>query len=353
MHMKTLFILSLFSLLGTCATEKYSIKIKNLQNSITLVDSIKVIKYANTITSKELKTHLYTFASNKFEGREVGTKGQKLAAKFLKDYYITKGIPSPFGNNNYYQFIPGSYFLKEGINASENVLAYIEGNEKPNEQIIISAHLDHLGVDERGNINYGADDDGSGTVAIMEIADAFLKAKQEGNGPKRSILFLHLTAEEIGKQGSEYYTSNPAFPLENAIANLNIDMIGRVDDIHKDNSNYIYLIGADRLSKELHYTSEKVNEAYFNINLDYRYNSEKDRNNYYTRSDHYNFAKHGVPVIFYFNGEHDDYHKHTDTPDKIDYNLLKKRAQLIFATAWQLANQPHRLTTDEKHELLK
>ena len=349
--MKTFCILSLFALVGTCATEKYTTTLQNLEECITLVDSTTVLNYAKTITSEELKTHLYTFSSNEFEGRRVGEKGQKLAAKFLKDYYVDLSIKSPFGDSNYYQTIPSSFFSKK-IKASENVLAYIEGSEKPEELIIISAHLDHLGIDEHGKINHGADDDGSGTVAIMEMAEAFKIAKSEGNGPKRSILFLHLTAEEIGKQGSEYYTKNPVFPLENTIANLNIDMIGRVDDLHLDNSNYIYLIGSNRLSKELHFISEKVNDAYCNINLDYRYNKEKDRNDYYSRSDHYNFAKNGIPVIFYFNGEHEDYHKHTDTPDKIHYELLEKRAKLIFCTAWQLANQPHRLATDENHELL-
>nr|WP_242203772.1 M28 family peptidase [Aestuariivivens insulae] len=350
--MQTLLTLSLFSLLGTCATEKYSTKIKNLQNSIKIVDSINAVKYANTITSEELKTHLYAFASEEFEGRKVGTKGQKLAAKFIKDYYQNIGVVSPYEDKNYYQTIPAS-FLSRDAKASENVLAYIEGTEKPDELIIISAHLDHLGIEKNGKVNYGADDDGSGTVAIMEIAEAFLTAKKEGNGPKRSLLFLHLTAEEIGKQGSEYYTNFPVFPLENTIANLNIDMIGRIDERHKNNPNYVYLIGADRLSKELHYTSEKVNNTYYNLDLDYRYNAENDKNHYYSRSDHYNFAKHGVPVIFYFNGEHEDYHKPTDTPDKINYVLLKKRSQLIFATAWQLANQTHRLTCDENHELLK
>ena len=352
MHIQNILALSLLSLLGTCATEKYSTKIKNLQESIKIVDSTEVVKYGNTITSEELKAHLYTFASEEFEGRKVGTKGQKLAAKFIKDYYQNIGIASPFGNDNYYQNIPSSFFSKE-IKATENVLAYIEGTEKPDEVIIISAHLDHLGIDENGNINYGADDDGSGNVAIMEIAEAFLTAKKEGKGPKRSILFIHLTAEEIGKRGSEYYTNFPVFPLENTLANLNIDMIGRVDDRHKSNPNYVYLIGADRLSKELHYTSEKVNNAYYNLDLDYRYNAENEKNHYYSRSDHYNFAKHGIPVIFYFNGEHEDYHKSTDTPDKINYKILRKRTQLIFATAWQLANQVHRLDTDENHELLK
>src|SRR5690606_26682894 len=131
------------------------------------------------------------------------------------------------------------------------------------------------------------------------------------------------------------------------IANLNIDMIGRVDWAHKDNPKYLYLIGADRLSKELHILSEKVNETFFNFTLDYRYNNEGDKNKYYSRSDHYNFAKHNIPVIFYFNGEHEDYHESTDTPDKINYELLESRTQLIFATAWQLANREKRLVLNE------
>ena len=233
------------------------------------------------------------------------------------------------------------------------MLAYIEGTEKPDELIILSAHLDHLGISDDGHINYGADDDGSGTVALMEIAQAFTLAKKQGYGPKRSILFLHLTAEEIGKRGSEYYVQNPVFPLENTIANLNIDMIGRVDNDHKNNINYLYLIGSDRLSKELHYISEKVNNTFFDIDLNYKYNIEGEKNRYYTRSDHYNFAKNGIPVIFYFNGEHSDYHMSSDTPDKINYELLEKRTQLIFATTWQIANQKNRLVIDENNEFLK
>ena len=348
--MKTFCLLSAFALVGTCATPKYTQRIQNIKDSIQLADSSFVVKYAHTITSEELRTHLYQFSSVEFEGRKTGEKGQKKAAEFLKNYYISKNIASPFGSKNYYQSVPPS-FLSEGIKASENVLAYIEGTEKPNEVIVISAHLDHLGITD-GLINYGADDDGSGTVAIMEIADAFQIAKKEGHGPKRSILFLHLTGEELGKKGSDYYTTYPVFPLENTVANLNIDMIGRVDDLHKNNKNYLYLIGSDRLSKELHYISEKVNNSFCHIDLDYRYNAERESNNYYSRSDHYNFASKGIPVIFYFNGEHEDYHQPTDTPDKIEYNLLEKRTKLIFATTWQIANQKHRLLPDSKNELL-
>ncbi|WP_298494777.1 M28 family peptidase [uncultured Algibacter sp.] len=350
--MKTFYILSIMVLVGTCAKPKYTTKLKNLKESIKLVDSDLAMKYASTITSNELKTHLYKFSSNDFEGRRVGDPGQKLAANFLKSYYINEGVKSPLGDDNYYQIIPSSFFSKK-FKSSENVLAYIKGSEKPDEVIIISAHLDHLGISEDGQINNGADDDGSGTVALMEMAQAFNLAKKEGYGPKRSILFLHLTAEEIGKRGSEYYTKHPVFNLENTITNLNIDMIGRVDDNHKNNKDYIYLIGSDRLSKELHYTSEKINNTFFNINLDYKFNIIGEGNDYYSRSDHYNFALHDIPVIFYFNGEHADYHKATDTPDKIDYPLLEKRTKLIFATAWQIANQEHRITIDRDNELLK
>lgn len=231
---------------------------------------------------------------------------------------------------------------------SENVAAIIKGSEKPEEYIIISAHLDHEGV-KNGEIYNGADDDGSGTVAILEIAEAFKKAQKEGHGPKRSIVFLHVTGEEKGLLGSRYYTDeSPIFPLENTVANLNIDMIGRIDPKRTTGDrNYVYLIGSDKLSTELHNVSEEVNKKYANIELDYTYNDENDPNRYYYRSDHYNFAKNNVPVIFYFNGTHDDYHKPTDTPDKINYDLLTNRARLIFHTAWELANRDKRIIADK------
>lgn len=350
--MKTFCILSAFVLVGTCATPKYTTRIQNIKDGIQLVDSSFVVYYANTITAKELKTHLYAFASKEFEGRGVGEKGSKLAAEFLKSYYQNEDIAPPFANSNHYQPIPETFF-SNGIKASQNLLAYIKGSEKPEEVVIISSHYDHLGVNADGQINYGADDDGSGTVALMEMAQAFNIAKSEGHAPKRSILFMHLTAEEIGKRGSEFYMLHPIFPLRNTLTDLNIDMIGRVDAAHKNNKNYVYLIGSNRLSKELHYLSEKVNNAYINLDLDYRFNVEDDKNDYYSRSDHYNFASKNIPVIFYFNGEHPDYHKPTDTPDKIDYQLLEKRTKLIFATAWQIANQKHKLVLDTENNFLK
>ena len=346
--MKIALIASALTLVGSCATTKYTTQIQNLKDSIQLVDSTLVVKYSNTITPNELREHIFKFSSDDFEGRATGELGQKLAAQFLKSYYQHEGITSPYGDSTYYQTIPKS-FLPNDTKSSENVVAYIKGSEKPNEVIIISAHYDHLGVTEDGKINNGADDNASGTSAIMEIAQAFKMAKNQGHGPKRSILFLHLTAEEIGKFGSEYYTQHPVFPLSNTVSDLNIDMIGRIDDAHIKDNNYVYLIGSEKLSKELHYISEKVNAAYVNIGLDYKYDLDDDANHYYFRSDHYNFARLGIPVIFYFNGQHKDYHKPTDTADKIDYDLLAKRTKLIFATAWQLANQKNRIKIDD-HE---
>lgn len=345
MKILSITILSWFALVGSCSNERYTTKIEILKKGITVSDSLGLSTYAQTITAEELKTHLYTYASAEFAGRETGTKGQRKAAEFIKEYYISEGILSPISDSSYFQAIPAAYFLNT-IKGSENVLAYIKGREKPNEVVVISAHLDHEGVKD-GKIYYGADDDGSGTVAIMEIAQAFKMAADNGMGPKRSILFLHVTAEELGLEGSRYYTENPVFPLENTVCNLNIDMIGRIDKAHEEGGDYIYLIGSDRLSTELHYISEKMNSSYTNMTLDYTYNDENDRNRFYYRSDHYNFAKHNIPVIFYFNGVHEDYHQPSDTPDKIEYALLQKRVRLIFATAWQAANMEKRIVADK------
>ncbi len=235
--------------------------------------------------------------------------------------------------------------------ASENVAAIIKGSEKPEEYIIISAHLDHVGTNEKGEIFNGADDDGSGTVSVLEIAEAFKQAADKGHGPKRSIIFLHVTGEEKGLLGSKYYTDyDPLVPLANTVANLNIDMVGRIDPKRKGDRNYIYLIGADKLSTELHELSEAVNKEFTNIELDYKFNDENDPNRFYYRSDHYNFAKNNIPIIFYFNGTHDDYHRASDTPDKINYDLLENRSRLVFHTAWELANREKRIVVDKATE---
>ena len=313
---------------------------------LTAQNTINSTSFAETITAKELQENLYVYASDYFQGRETGTIGQKRAIDFLQNFYETHQISPAKGSDHYRQIM--NLEIKGEKVATENIVAFLEGSEFPNEYLVISSHLDHIGVKE-GEINNGADDDGSGTVALLEIAEAFKAASEAGYRPKRSLIFLHVTGEEKGLLGSKYYTDNPLYPLEDTVANLNIDMIGRTDPTREDKDpNYIYLIGADRLSQELHDISEATNKKYARLKLDYTFNEENDPNRFYFRSDHYNFAKNNIPVIFYFSGTHEDYHRPGDTPDKIRYDLLEKRTRLIFHTAWELANRPNRIALNAK-----
>jgi hypothetical protein len=230
---------------------------------------------------------------------------------------------------------------------TENVLGYLEGTDKKDEVIVITSHYDHIGRNG-DEINNGADDDGSGTVAVLELAEAFAKAAKEGNRPRRSILFMTVTGEEKGLLGSQYYAENPIFPLEKTMVNLNIDMIGRIDPEHENNQRYVYLVGSDKLSSELHTISESTNATYTKLELDYTYNDPNHPDRIYYRSDHWNFAKNGIPVIFYFNGVHADYHKPTDTVEKIAFEVMTERAKLVFYTAWELANREKSIVADLK-----
>ena len=305
--------------------------------------------YFQSISLERLQTNLTVIASDEMEGRNTGTEGQKKAGRYIIDFYKKNGVGFPKGASNYYQSIPASYLnakYNENLKDSENIWAFIEGSEKPEEIVVVSAHYDHVGV-KAGEVYNGADDDGSGTVAIMEIAAAFQKAKNEGQGPKRSILILHVTGEEHGLHGSRFYSENPLFPLANTVADINIDMIGRRDKFHEDTNNYVYLIGSDYLSSDLFTICEEVNKKYDLLTLDYKYNDKKDPNRFYYRSDHYNFAKNGIPSVFLFNGTHEDYHKATDEVTKIEFDALTKRTQYAFAIAWEIANRKDKLIVDK------
>lgn len=232
---------------------------------------------------------------------------------------------------------------------SENVLGYLEGSDKKDELIVVTSHYDHIGKLSEGTgdlINNGADDDGSGTVAVLQMAKVFAKAKEEGNGPRRSMLFMTVTGEEMGLFGSQYYSEHPVFPLSNTVVDLNIDMIGRSDPEHKGKPDYVYVIGSDKLSQELHQISERVNKTYTQLDFDYMYNDVNHPTNLYKRSDHWNFAKNNIPIIFYFDGIHEDYHLPSDEVDKINFELLTKRTKLVFYTAWELANRTDRIKND-------
>jgi hypothetical protein len=226
---------------------------------------------------------------------------------------------------------------------SSNILAFIPGSDPilSNEVVIITAHYDHIGIDN-GVVYNGADDDGTGTVALLEIAQAFMMAQKEGNAPRRSILIMPVSGEEKGLLGSLYYSNHPIIPLANAITDLNIDMIGRDDIAHEGKSNYIYIIGSDMISTDLHKANELANSTYTKLTLDYTFNNKTDPNQFYYRSDHYNFAKNEIPSIFYFSGVHDDYHQPTDDVAKINFQKVEKVARLVFHTAWILANETKR-----------
>jgi hypothetical protein len=316
------------------------------------------LSYANSINNKDLYKHIEVLSSDSLEGRETGKPGQKMAAEYIANHFKKIGIP-PYKRKTYYQkfkvkserhickcddcdlaFFKRIFKSNQTIRG-ENVLGYIEGSDLKDELLIITAHYDHLGKHDSLIFN-GADDDASGVSAALEIAEAFILAKKAGHGPRRSILIMPVSGEEKGLLGSRYYTDNPIYPLENTVANLNIDMIGRLDDWH-DNGNYVYLIGSDRLSYDLHNLNEKINDEYIEIDLDYRFNDKDDPNRYYYRSDHYNFAKNDIPVIFYFNGVHEDYHKPSDTIEKIDFDKINTITRLIFLTAWEIANRDERI----------
>ena len=332
---KTILLFALSLIILSCSSSKSS--------------TVSLTKYMNTITASELKTHLTIIASDEMEGRDTGSKGQKKAGKYLINQYQKEGIPFPKGADSYFQPVSTEFMYElsgEKLPDSENIWAFIEGAEKPNEIVVVSAHYDHVGI-KNGKVYNGADDDGSGTVALLEIAQAFEKAKKEGHGPKRSILILHMTGEEHGLFGSSFYSQNPLFPLKNTVADVNIDLIGRRDDFHKDNNNYVYLIGSDYLSSELYSICEEMNKKYVHMDLDYKYNDRNDPNRFYYRSDHYNFAKNGIPVVFIFNGTHADYHQPTDKVEKIEFDALTKRAQLGFAIAWELANRKEKIIVDK------
>jgi len=235
---------------------------------------------------------------------------------------------------------------------TQNVVGVLDGSDPKlkDEYVAFSAHYDHLQTNASGEIYPGADDDGSGTSAILTIAHAMSIDR-----PKRSVLIIFHAGEELGLLGSEYNTDySPAVPLDKVIADLNIDMIGRSKppgdkerlDAHLTDANTVYLVGSNRISKELHEISEQTNSQYQKLKLDYYYNDPANHERIYFRSDHWNYAKHGIPVIFYFDGTHVDYHKPTDTIDKIDFAKMTNVTRLVFETGWRVANLDHRLAKD-------
>lgn len=299
--------------------------------------------------------------------RKLG-KGEEPEQDYVSNYFVSTSLAEKIIGKEYKKVVKARRKVRKGGRlkpvvlpcriqlyqekniqrlTGENILAYIEGVDEAlkEEIVLITAHYDHIG--RRGETIFnGADDNGSGASSLLETCEAFLEAKANGDGPRRSVLIMWLSGEEKGLLGSEYYTQKPVFPLEKTIVNINVDMVGRVDKKHENNPDYIYVIGADRLSTDLHRINEQMNQRYTQLELDYTYNAENDPNRFYYRSDHYNFARLGIPAVFYFNGTHPDYHRSTDTIEKINFEKMEKIARLIFYTAWELANRDERIRVD-------
>jgi hypothetical protein len=315
----------------------------NIQKSIS--DNRNKILGGGVKLSSESSTYpANIFISTTVARRLIGDAMAQFSAR--RDAISQTGKP---GKLKLKSTIELSLVKKTGGLEGENVLGYIEGTDPAlkDELVIVTAHYDHLG--KRGNsIFNGADDNASGTSTVMEVAHAFAEAKQTGAGPRRSVLCMLVSGEEKGLLGSKYYVEHPVFSLAQTVANVNVDMVGRIDQKHEGNPDYIYVIGSDKLSTDLHRINEAANEAFIKLELDYTYNDPNDPNRYYYRSDHYNFAERGIPAIFYFNGTHDDYHRPTDDTEKIDFEKMAKIAKLVFYTTWELANRDERIRVDGK-----
>ncbi len=241
---------------------------------------------------------------------------------------------------------------------TQNVVAILEGSDPvlKNEYVAIGAHYDHVGMNPNlagpDKIFNGADDDGSGTVAVMAIAEAMSK----GPRPKRSILFIWHAGEEKGLWGSEYFADNPTVPITSIITQLNIDMIGRYqnpgDENHPQNKDLpkqgeVFLIGSRMMSTDLGELSDSVNKSFLNLAFNFKYDDPNDPEQFFYRSDHFNYAKKGIPIIFYMDGSHADYHKVTDSIEKINFESMEKVTRTIFATGWELANRATRPKVDK------
>jgi hypothetical protein len=289
------------------------------------------------------KTLNYALLSHQFAKSIFPTSFDSALAKVkAKELFVLNGEEKD---------IKMAYNFKKirNIIKASNVVGIVEGTDKKDEYVFLTAHYDHLGKYD-GKIYYGADDDGSGTVGVIQMAAAFAKAAAEGNRPRRTMVFMTVSGEEKGLWGSEYYSDHPIYPLDKTSVDLNTDMVGRTDTERKtaDTLNYVYVVGHDKISSEMPIINEAANAKYTNLVLDYKFDDPNDKERIYYRSDHYNFARKGVPVLFFYDGMlKADYHKPTDTVDKINFELCEKRVRMIFYTAWEIANRDKMLNRDK------
>jgi len=320
-------------------------RLRNLDRGSTAVEKFQTQAAARipAITvSPELATALFA--------------GEKMSATTIFERISGGEVPASFAMSSD-KTLALNIVVKNDTIGTQNVVGVWEGSDPvlKDEYVALGAHYDHVGLGrQKGDFIYnGADDDGSGTTALLAMAEALAHASVR---PKRSILFVWHAGEEKGLWGSRYFTDYPTIPLERIVTQLNIDMIGRSrpeadnDSRDKDLSgpNDIYVIGSKMMSTELGEISEAVNKSFLNLNFNYRYDDPADPNRFFFRSDHYNYARKGIPIIFYFDGVHQDYHQPGDSADKIDYAKMEKVARTIYMTLWEIANKPVRPKVDKQ-----
>ena len=286
------------------------------------------ISSATSFTKYKNRMHAYQGAIS----NPVACELLQIKPKRLKQILETKKMKKTEQRICKFTF---NFDLKYKELSTENVFAFLPGTNKKEEVLVISAHYDHVGKND-GEIFNGANDNASGTAAIIEIARKFQEASDEGHKTKRSILFAAFTGEEKGLCGSKYFVDNPPFPLSDIVGNLNLDMLGRHDEFN-DTTDYIYLLGTNHLKPKLKVISDSINQISTKLRLDYKY--DMPDNFLYQASDQASFVKHGIPAVFYFNGLHADYHKASDTAEKIDFQAINRVSQLVFLTAWEMANE--------------
>ncbi len=303
-------------------------------------DSLRLESRAN------LMGHLQILASDSFEGRCTATEGQKMAAAYIAEemekYGLQKVAVDSNGDLSWFQSWPFAKRFgdkKKYTSHSENVIGVLPATSPSDEYVVISAHYDHLGI-MRDTIFNGADDNGTGSSSLLELIRLF---SEKTPIREKNILFIFFSGEEKGLLGSAYYAENPVLPLSASVCDLNIDMVGRADSIHAADSNYVYVIGSNRISTKLDSLLQVANSQHHPMALDYTYNDPNDPQRLYERSDHYNFAKHGVPVAFFFSGLHPDYHKSTDDIEKINLDVLYWRMMLVYRLANQIMAYPEKL----------
>lgn len=289
-------------------------------------------------------------ASTLFQGERASASG------LFESVYSTQAV-APFELNPEKK-LSISIRTESAGTSTQNVVAVFEGSDPvlKNEYVALGAHYDHVGIGAPVNgdaVYNGADDDGSGTIALLAIAEALGHTMPR---PKRSVLFVWHAGEEKGLWGSRYFTDYPTIPLDKIVTQINLDMIGRsktegnTDPRNSGLSgpNEIYVIGSRMMSTELGELTETVNRQYLNVTYDYRYDDPADPNRFFFRSDHYNYAKKGIPIVFFFDGVHADYHRPTDSADKIDYQKMEKLTRTIYMTMWELADRRTRPVVDKQ-----